>query len=229
MIKDIPISERPKEKLLRFGANHLTDSELIANVIRTGAKDLSVVELSRALMKHCDGDLTNLSQLVFEELILIKGIGETKACQLLATLEIGRRVYLGRDLIGYKMNTPAAVAEFFYGLVGECQVEKFMVAFLNCKGIVTGYNEVSSGILNSTLVHPREVFRPAIKKSASSIIAVHNHPSGDVTPSQEDIALTDRLYKASRVLGIDLNDHLVISKHSYHSIRESHPHIWGNK
>lgn len=223
MIKDIPLQERPMEKLMSSGVRSLTDSELLANVIRSGGKNLSSVELSQKLIMDC-GNIGAVSKLSVPELLQYEGIGFAKACQILAAFELGRRARKPYHVVGKKILNPSSLVEFFKYELSEEEVEKFAIVNLSSGNTVIGWEIVSVGILNASLVHPREVFKQAIRACSSSIIALHNHPSGNCTPSKEDFLITRRIFEAGELVGISLLDHIIIGGDDYYSFSE-HRHL----
>lgn len=220
MIKNIPHSEQPRERLISIGVEALTNSELLAILIRTGSTKQSALEVGKSLLSSCNENLTELSEMTIEELCKFEGIGESKACQLLASLELGKRVKQMGILQRAKMSSPAEVVNFFSAELDDIKVEKFIGVFLNTKNEVIKWEVISVGSLNASIVHPREVFNRAIRRNAASIIAVHNHPSGHISPSKEDINITKRLYEVGQLVGIPLIDHIIIGKNKYYSFKE---------
>lgn len=220
MIKNVPHSEQPRERLMSIGAEALTNSELLAILIRTGSTKQSALEVGKALLAGCNDNLTELSEMTIQELCSFEGIGESKACQLLASLELGKRVKQMGILQRSKMSSPVEVVNFFNAELDNIKVEKFIGVFLNTKNEVINWEVISVGSLNASIVHPREVFNRAIRRNAASIIAVHNHPSGHISPSKEDINITKRLYEVGQLVGIPLIDHIIIGKNKYYSFKE---------
>ncbi len=220
MIKNVPHSEQPRERLMSIGAEALTNSELLAILIRTGSTKQSALEVGKALLAGCNDNLTELSEMTIQELCSFEGIGESKACQLLASLELGKRVKQTGILQRSKMSSPVEVVNFFNAELDNIKVEKFIGVFLNTKNEVINWEVISVGSLNASIVHPREVFNRAIRRNAASIIAVHNHPSGHISPSKEDINITKRLYEVGQLVGIPLIDHIIIGKNKYYSFKE---------
>lgn len=220
MIKNVPHSEQPRERLMSIGAEALTNSELLAILIRTGSTKQSALEVGKALLAGCNDNLTELSEMTIQELCSFEGIGESKACQLLASLELGKRVKQTGILQRSKMSSPIEVVNFFNAELDNIKVEKFIGVFLNTKNEVINWEVISVGSLNASIVHPREVFNRAIRRNAASIIAVHNHPSGHISPSKEDINITKRLYEVGQLVGIPLIDHIIIGKNKYYSFKE---------
>lgn len=217
-IKQYPEELRPREKLLQYGPEALSDQELLAILLRTGTKDRSALELAHELL--LSGGFVNLTQISMEELKSFKGMGLAKSAQIKAALEIGRR--LARQKMGPRpvIRTPEDVANILMGEMNFLDREHFKVLNLNTKNQVIGIDDVSVGSLNASLVHPREVFKQAIKRSAAWLILAHNHPSGNLQPSKEDEMLTKRLYDAGKLLGIEVLDHLIFGQNSYLSMKE---------
>lgn len=220
MIKNVPYSEQPRERLMSIGASNLSNSELLAILIRTGSFNNSALDIGKTLLSSCNDSLAELSEMTIEELCMFEGIGESKACQLLASLELGKRVKQMGGLRGAKMSSPTEVVDFFSAELADIKVEKFIGVFLNTKNEVINWEVISIGSLNASIVHPREVFNRAIRRNAASFIAVHNHPSGHITPSKEDLNITKRLYEVGQLVGIPLIDHIIIAKDNYYSFKE---------
>lgn len=218
--KNITKDERPMEKLSFYGKEALSDKEILAILLRTGSKEKNVLALSEEILYHIGYDLSLLVNFSIEELIAINGIGVAKASGIIAAIELGRRVLYRESKNQVNLQSVGSVVEFFRGRIENSKVENFEIALLNTKGILISVHNVSKGDLSSSIVHPRETFKEAIKRSASSIICVHNHPSGDCRPSQEDIRITRRLDEAGNVLGISLLDHIIIGKNTYFSFKE---------
>ncbi|MBM7556180.1 RadC family protein [Halanaerobacter jeridensis] len=217
-IKDLPAEERPREKLLKYGVEGLSTTELLAIVLGTGYQNSTALDLANQLLAVSNG-LSCLINYSIEELKKIKGIGLAKAAQLKAVGQLSQKLAMQKINLEH-IKSPSDVAQILIARLGHLQQEKFEVVLLNTKHKVIGIKEISRGSLNSSIVHPREVFRIAIKRSSAAIIVAHNHPSGDLTPSQEDIQLTKRLIKAGEIVGIDLLDHLIIAHKNYSSLKE---------
>ncbi len=217
-IKDYPEEIRPREKILYYGAESLSDQELLAILLRTGTKEKSALELANDVLQ--DGGLKNLTQISVEELKCKKGMGLAKAAQLKAAVELSRR--LARQSLGLLpiIKDPNDVAKLVMGEMAYLDREHFRAINLNTKNQVMAIDTISVGSLNASLVHPREVFKPSVKRSAASLILVHNHPSGDTKPSQEDIKVTWRLYEAGNLLGIEIVDHVIIGQNKFLSMKE---------
>lgn len=215
-IKDLPEGERPRERLLAKGPSALSDAELLALIIRTGSRKRNAVDLAREVLKEVD--LRDPSSVTLNRLKSIDGLGDVKAGQLLATLELSKRIGSGRDR-GAKLTSPEDVFEEVvdgFDAGKEC----FLGLYLDTKSRVLKRERVSVGSLNRSVVHPREVLRPAVLEGAASLIVAHNHPSGDPEPSEGDIEVTRRLVEASGVLGIELLDHVVVGDGAYVSLAE---------
>lgn len=220
MIKALPIAEQPREKLMNQGVSQLSVSELLAILLRTGTKNSSALSLGNKIVSKCGDDLTELHQMTLEELCTIDGIGESKACQILAAVELGKRMKQSTIMRKAKLSSPNDVVSFFSAELIESKVEKFIAVLLNTKNEVINWDVISIGSLNASIVHPREVFNRAIKRSAASLIVVHNHPSGHIDPSREDINITKRLFEAGQLIGIPLIDHIIIGRDKYYSFKE---------
>ncbi|SEM67327.1 DNA repair protein RadC [Paenibacillus sp. OV219] len=219
VLKDIPHSERPRERMMSAGAEALSHAELLAILLRTGTKRESAVLLASRILNQC-GDLRGLVDMSITEMTKIRGIGTAKAVQLRAGIELGRRLARSEQGELPTIRKPADAANLLMEELRYLKQEHFVCLFLNTKNQVILKETLSVGTLNATLVHPREVFRAAIKCSSASLICVHNHPSGDPTPSPDDIALTRRLIDAGELVGIDVLDHLVIGDNRFISLKE---------
>jgi len=218
-ITDWPEGERPREKLMQLGAEKLSDSELLAILIRTGGKSRTALDLAKTIITRY-GDFQRLSTMNYQELLQTKGIGPAKAVTLSASFEIARRTASLPIQQKLKINEPEVVFKKFEPQMGHLKKEVFMVLILNSANVLLRDVRISEGILNSSLVHPREVFQPAILESAASIILLHNHPSGEVTPSQEDKNITYRLVEAGKLMDIPVLDHIIIGQKKYFSFKE---------
>jgi len=220
MIKSLPNSEQPREKLLNSGKENLSNAELLAIIIRTGTRNVSALDLGVKVLEKCNHQFSDLTDMSVEELCEIDGIGESKACQILASVELSKRLNNKKIERKVKITSPTDVVNTFKNELGHEKVEKFVVVYLNTKNEIINWEIISIGSLNAAIVHPREVFKMAIKKSAAAIIVIHNHPSGNTEPSNEDIEITKRLINSGKLLGIELLDHLIISKACYYSFKE---------
>jgi len=217
-IKDMPPSLRPRERLLANGAAALSDVELVAIILRSGTAETSALDLAAHLLTRLGG-LRGLLDAATEELISVPGIGPAKAVQIKAALEIGRRVATTAPESRPVVRTPEEAANLVMETMRHLDREHFRAVLLNTKNQVLSIETISVGTLDSSAVHPRELFKSAIKKSAAAVILVHNHPSGDPTPSQADIDLTRRLVQAGSILGIGILDHIVVGDNKYTSFK----------
>ncbi len=219
MIRDFPDSERPRERFLQFGAQSLSNQELLALLLRTGTKNESVLQLAERLICHFDG-LRMLKDASVDEMTGLNGIGEAKAIQILAAVELGRRItnlcYEDR----YVIRSPEDCANYCMNDMRFLSQEHFVCLYLNTKNQVLHKQTIFIGSLNASIVHPREVFKEAFRRSAASVICIHNHPSGDPTPSREDIEVTKRLRECGKLIGIEVLDHLIIGEKKYVSLKE---------
>lgn len=214
-----PESERPRERLLREGAQALTDAQLLGILLRVGRRDSSAIAVAMELLQQLGG-LQGLANRGVEELCRIQGIGAAKAAQLLAAIELGKRVLAAPLSTGMKIGSSQDVFNHYYPLLRDLRREVFKAILLDAKHTVIRDVTVSEGTLTLSLVHPREVFNPAIREAAAAVIFLHNHPSGDPAPSAEDRELTHRLTAAGDLLGIHVLDHLVIGDGRYVSFAD---------
>jgi DNA repair protein RadC len=218
-IIDLPYNERPREKLIRYGASELSNSELLAVILRCGTKSENVINLCNRLLVEAGG-LNGLFDFSSEEFMMINGIGAAKAAQLLSIAELSKRFKTFKSGEVSKIKSPKDAVDLIMEEMRYLKEEHLKVIMMNTKNIVISIKDVSIGSLNSSIVHPREVFLEAIKKSSASILICHNHPSGDPTPSTEDIQITKRLIECGKLLGIDILDHLIIGDGRYISLKE---------
>ena len=209
MIRDMPQGERPRERLRDYGPKLLSNTELIAILLRTGIQGENVLAMSNRLLTHFKG-LDGLGRSTFAELCAERGLSEAKTCQLMAALELGRRFISLAPQDRAVINSPQDVANLLQAEMAALEQEHLRVLLLNTKNQVLRTEEVYVGNVNSSIVRPAEVFRPAVRDNAPSIIIVHNHPSGDPTPSPEDVNITRELVAVGKLLSIELLDHLVI-------------------
>lgn len=218
-IRDWPEDERPRERLIKYGAESLSDAQLLAIILRTGDKNRSAVDLARALISKF-GDFRSMDALSISELCSvkdIKGIGAAKASQIKAAFEIGRRMLSGGSKAKENFRTSDDVVNYYIPLMKNLKKEIFKTILLDSKNKIIKDVGVSEGSLTASVVHPREVFKDAIKESAAAVILVHNHPSGDPSPSREDIEITQRLVKSGEIVGIRVLDHVIIGDGRYFS------------
>ncbi|MDO5027314.1 MAG: DNA repair protein RadC [Tissierellia bacterium] len=218
-IKDLDVCDRPMEKLVSSGVKNLTNYDLLAILIGSGNREQNALDLAKTILN----EKFRKSQLLFasiEELMSVKGIGLSKATRILAGLELGRRLGMVNTYDRISYNSPDSVAEYFYHHYKHSSNEEFVILILDSKNKLIDLDTVSIGTINSTIVHPREVFKNAIKKSANSIILVHNHPSGDPRPSDEDIKISKRLIEVGNIIGIKVLDHIIVGANRHVSLRE---------
>jgi len=216
-IKDLPKSDRPREKLIAKGAENLRDSELLAILLRTGRAGKNVVEIaSQVLTKYSK---KRLLQMTYGDLLKIKGIDSAKATTLLAAFELSKRALEVDDSNLPIISTPKDVVAQLTEL-RQNKKEHFVVLYLNARNQLVYKETISMGTLDANLVHPREVFEPALKYSAANIMVAHNHPSGDPKPSEDDLEITKRLAEAGKMMGVEVLDHVIIVKNSYFSFKD---------
>jgi DNA repair protein RadC len=214
-----PLSERPRERLLRDGPVVLSDAQLLAILLRAGRAGVSAVEVAMDLLQQLDG-LQGLSNRSVEELCRISGIGPAKAAQLKAAIELGKRVLATPLSSRTKIASSTDLFRHYYPLLRDLRHEVFKIVLLDAKHAIIREATVSEGSLTASIVHPREVFNLAVRESAAAVIFVHNHPSGDPSPSEEDRVLTARLVAAGELLGIQVLDHLIIGDGRYMSFAD---------
>lgn len=220
-IKDIPKEERPRERLLTYGVESLSDSELLAILLKTGTKDSSVKDLALEILNSVHS-IQDLKTITIPNLIKIKGIGMIKAIELVATIELGKRIFLHAEKeTKIKLNNPKSIYQSSKYLFYDKKQEYFYCLYFDNKQRLIERKLLFMGTINKSIVHPREVFKEAYLLSASSIICMHNHPSGDVIPSVEDIELTKALVKVGQVANIPIIDHIVVSNTNYYSFYEN--------
>lgn len=219
-MKEIPKLERPQEKLMIYGADSLSNSELLALILRTGTSKENVLSLSTRVLKEVK-DLNGLLKASSSEFMKIKGIKKAKSSQILALCELFKRFrYSKLEMENLKVTESKVIANYVMEYMMNLNQELLKVIMLNTKNAIIGDRNVFKGTLNSSIVHPREIFLEAIKFSSASIIICHNHPSGDPTPSKEDINITFRLKECRKVLGIELLDHIIIGNYKFISLKE---------
>ncbi len=218
-IRDWPAQERPRERLLQNGADTLSDAQLLAILLQSGRQNASAVQVALELLSTIGG-VQRLSQLGIDELRRFRGIGPAKAAQLKAAVEIGKRALATPLSTGLPIRSSADVYAAYYPLLRDLRQEVFILVLLDAKHIVIKDLRISTGSLTASVVHPREVFSMAVRESAAAVVCLHNHPSGDPTPSPEDRLLTDRLQEAGALLGIPVLDHLIIGDGRYISFAD---------
>lgn len=218
-IKEFDQEDRPREKLISKGADSLSDEELLAIIIGTGTREKNVVELSREILQTFTYE--SLSDIEVSELTKIKGIKSAKASSIVASLRFGQRIAqktMERKII--KISSSEDIYNYLKNELADKKNEYFYAILLDTKNVIISKEVISMGILDASLVHPREAFKLAVKKSAKSIIFAHNHPSGDYTPSNDDFKTTQRLVQAGEILDIEVLDHIIIGKDGYYSFKK---------
>lgn len=220
IIREMSEDERPREKMLKKGEKSLSNAELLALIIRTGNKNFNAIELSNQIFKEKLINIRDLYDISIEELCDIDGIGIAKAAQIKAALELGMRAssYIPTR---YKIKNPWDIYKYYMEELRYESKEIFKIVLLNTKNEIITDEKISVGTLNTSLVHPREVFKPAIRKSSSKIILIHNHPSGCCNPSHEDEMVTKRLIQCGEIIGIEVIDHIIIGDGVYFSFKEN--------
>ena len=219
LIKDIPNNERPRERLIKYGVESLSNEELLSIIISSGTKDKSCKEISLEILKYFE-DVSNMNNANISNLSSINGIGLSKACNILASIELGKRVYFKREDTSIKCNNSLKIYEYIKDEFIDKKQEYFYALYFDNKQRLIDKRLLFIGTINKSLVHPREVFKYAYLYSASSIAIVHNHPSGDVNPSKEDIEITEALYELGRLNKIPLVDHIIVGNNSYYSFND---------
>lgn len=221
-MNEIREEERPYEKCMQYGAEHLTNAELLAVLLRTGTKGMNALELARMLLSSTDEkeSILHIHQLSLQKLLKIKGIGKVKAIQILCISELARRLAKASAKEGLVFSKPSTVAEYYMEDMRHQKQENMKLLMLNTKGKLIGETYISKGTVNASLVSPRELFIEALEHGAVSIILLHNHPSGDPTPSQNDLSVTKRVKEVGELIGIELWDHIIIGNNCYFSFAE---------
>ena len=220
MVRDLPLEERPREKLVSYGPAVLSNAELLAILLRTGTRGESVLRMAERVLSYCkDRGLASMVHMSVEELAKIHGLGPGKAATVLAAVELGRRLAIAEARVEI-IHGPEDVARFAMPHFRHETKEHFAVLLLNTKNHILAMPVISQGSLTASVVPPREVFEAAVRHSAASMILLHNHPSGDPSPSREDIAVTERLVKAGQIMDIPVLDHVIIGNDSFASLKE---------
>ena len=219
-MKDVALHDRPREKMARLGAAGLGDNELLALVLGSGSRERDALNLANQLLAEAGG-LHGLTRSLTGGARRIPGVGAARAAQILAAVELGRRTLVRGGVERPRLTTPRQLAAYLLPQYGTGTVEQFGIVMLDTKHRMIRIRIVSTGSLDSTVVHPREVFREAASASAAAIVLFHNHPSGDPTPSAEDLMLTTRMVNAGDIMGIDVVDHLILAEQKYFSLMES--------
>ena len=219
-LKELPESERPYEKYLAHGEQALSDAELLAIILKTGTKQLTSIDVARNLLSGEQGNLLNLYKLSFEELLTFKGIGKVKAIQLKAIAELSKRISKTMSRERLKMDEPCSIAAYYMEQLRHEAKESLICALFNSKCVFLGDSVISIGSDNYAYVSPKDIFQFALDKNAVLMILVHNHPSGDPNPSEDDVNITRRIKNGADLLGLELADHIIIGDNDYFSFRE---------
>ena len=221
MVRELPVYDRPRERLIRFGADSLSNAELLALFIRNGSKQKSALDLaSEVLNIYRDGGLSAMRNITVNELTAVKGIGNAKAAEIVAAVELGKRLAKQDAQNRIIVSSPEDAAAYAVPRLRFEQKENFALILLNVKNHILAMPVISVGSLTASIVHPREVFKTAVQYSVAAIILVHNHPSGDPSPSREDISITERLVKCSKLMDIPVLDHIIIGDDRFVSLKE---------
>lgn len=218
-IKDLPQNERPEEKLIYSGAKTLSSSELLALIIRTGSKDKSAVQLAEDVLAYANNEAGGINNIEINELQNIAGIGVAKACSVAATIELAKRMSNGKRGERKAVRTARDASDLLMNKLRHEKKEHLIMLILNTKCEVEAEITVSIGALDHTIMHPREILGKALKRSAAAILIAHNHPSGDPTPSRDDVEATNKLIKAADIVGIKVLDHIVIGDGRFISMK----------
>lgn len=219
-IKDMPIHERPIERMKKVGVKNLSDEELLSIVLKTGTFKVSVKELSIQLIAKIK-KLSNLENISYEELKEIKGIGDSKASMIISIIEIAKRISLKEDINTIKITSPTIIYNHYKEYFRNLKQEEFHCIYLDNSKKIIKQTLLFKGTINRSIVHPREIFKEAYINSSSSIICIHNHPSGNVSPSKDDIDLTKKIKELGDIFDIKLVDHIIIGSDGYYSFLES--------
>ena len=220
MIKDLIDDEKPRERLIKFGVENISNEDLISIILKTGTYNISVKELSINILSKFN-NISDLKNITINNINDIKGVGKVKAITLIAALELGRRVYYEKNIEDINIKNSDDIYNYFKYLIKDNDQERFYAIYLDIKKKVIDKKLLFVGTVNMSLVNPREVFKYAYLNSASFIICIHNHPSGDITPSKEDIQLTEQLVNIGKNQKIPILDHLIIGNNKYYSFYEN--------
>jgi DNA repair protein RadC len=218
-VRDLPKTERPRERLIKLGSEALSAQELLALIIARGIPGKSVMNIAQELLSKF-GNIKKVSEATIEQLCEIRGIGAAKAAQIKACFEIGKRGELEPEPKKYDIQNPQAIVKVIRASIKDKAKEHFKLAILDSRNKIIDITNVSVGTLNANLAHPREIFKDALSHNAAAVILCHNHPSGDPEPSEDDIKITKQLVEAGKILGIEVLDHIIISSHGFFSFKE---------
>ncbi len=219
-IKELPDEERPRERFIYYGADALSDSQLLAILLRSGYQDKNVYDLALDILKRFP--LSDIQNCSFYDLISVKGVGKVKAIEILAAIEFGKRIFLRKQKKLVQLSSAADIWKDVRYFITNAKQEYFYCYYFNQRQELLERKLLFMGTINRSIVHPREVFKEAYRLSASSIVCIHNHPSNCVTPSKEDVLLTDHLVKTGYIQGIPIRDHIIVGEDSYYSFYEHH-------
>ncbi|MCT4598217.1 MAG: DNA repair protein RadC [Vallitalea sp.] len=219
-VKDLPSSERPYEKFELFGPNALSDAELLAIIIRSGSKKERSIEIAQRILSIKKQGIRGINDLTLEDLQKISGIGRVKSIQIKAIAELSKRISKYNGVAKVKISSPSSIASIYMEEMRYLQQEHLKIVFLDTKNKIISDKFLTVGTVNASLINPREVFIQALRHNAVHVILLHNHPSGDPTPSREDISITERIIEAGEIVGIKLLDHLIIGDGNYMSLKE---------
>ena len=219
-MKELPDNERPRERLISYGASSLSDSQLLAILLRNGYHDKNVYDLAIDILKQFP--LSKIQECSYYDLISIKGVGKVKAIEILAAIEFGKRIFLRKSEKLVKLKCAMDIWNDVKYLITDLKQEHFYCYYFNHKQELLERKLLFMGTVNRSIVHPREIFKEAYRLSASSIVCIHNHPSNSVVPSKEDVLLTDHLVKTGYIQGIPIRDHIIVGEDSYYSFFEHH-------
>lgn len=216
-ITDWALEDRPREKLMANGRQALSDAELIAILIGSGNREETAVELAKRILKNAENNLNTLGKLSLNDLQKFKGIGEAKAITIVAAMELGRRRKLSEILEKKVINTSKDIFELFHPILADLPHEEFWIVFLSRSNKIIDKLKISQGGVSGTIIDVRLIMKPAIEKLASSIILCHNHPSGTLNPSKEDIEITKKIREAGKIMDIEVLDHIIVTDKAYYS------------
>lgn len=221
-MKEMYRDERPYEKCEQFGAENLTDAELLAVLLRTGTHGENSLELAQKLLHpdFAEGGILNIHKWTRDRLLRVKGIGPVKAVQILCLSELAKRLAKTSASAGLNFSSPDSIAQYYMEDMRHLNIEVLKLLLLNTRSRLIGETNISTGTVDTALVSPRELFIEALQRGAVSIILLHNHPSGDPTPSRADVRITRKLHEAGSIIGIELLDHIIIGNHCFISMRE---------
>ena len=220
-MKNLPESERPYEKYLMYGEESLSDAELLAIILKSGTKDANSLDIAREILKGNHNNLLNLYDLSYRDLMQFSGIGQVKAIQLKAVAELSKRIAKTNSGYQLKMENPRSVADYYMEQLRHAKQELLICAFFDAKNNFLGDAVISKGAVNYAYVSPRDIFRYAFDYDAVMFILLHNHPSGDPTPSEDDLRITKRIEKGAQILQLNLVDHIIIGDNKYYSFKEN--------